>query len=1321
MATLALAVAGAAAGGALLPTGVSVLGMTLSGAALGSQVGAFAGSYIDNALFGSSGQRRTSEGPRLTNLHVTASTEGAPIPRLYGRARLGGQIIWADDVRERVVTTRSGGGGGGKGGSAPRGAETETTEYRYSVSFAVALCEGSISGIGRVWADGAEIDLSRRAHRLYKGTETQLPDSEIVAVEGAGRAPAYRGISYIVFEDMPLADFGNRIPQLSFEVHRAVEPFGDEIRAIVLIPGSGEFVYATSPVTKTRRIGVGEAENVHTLQGGTDWAVSLDQLEATLPNANSISLIVSWFGTDLRAGHCEVKPGVEISAKSTTPMTWSVAGVERLDAYLVSTKDGRPAYGGTPADAAVVQAIKDLKQRGMSVVLTPFILMDVPSDNALPDPYSAASSQPPYPWRGRITCDPAPGEPSSPDKTATAASQIASFVGTASVGDFAVSGESVTYSGADEWTFRRMVLHNAHLAKAAGGVDAFVIGTEMRGLTWVRSGASSYPFVAALAALAADVKSVLGSGTKVLYAADWSEYFGHQPQDGSGDVYFHLDPLWASSSIDAIGIDCYWPLSDWRDGTAHLDYLAGTRSIYDEPYLRANVQGGEGYDWYYASSADREAQIRSPITDGHGSPWVFRYKDVKSWWLSQHYDRPGGTPSGTPTAWVPQSKPFWFMEIGCPAVDKGANQPNVFVDPKSSESAFPYFSRGVRDDLIQRRYLKALIETFDPASEGYVSGSNPVSSLTGQRMVDLARIHVYCWDARPYPAFPYNLGVWSDGENWRFGHWLNGRFSAAPLAALVDQILTDYGITDHDATRLTGLIQGYVIERLMSPRDALQPLELAYFFDSIESEGQIAFRHRGLEPPVLTLTEDELVEERPGESLLSLTRAQETDLPASAKVSHIAASGDYHQAVAEARRLTGASGRVARAELPIVLEPESASQIADAWLFETWAARERAVFRLPMSALAVEPGDVVTIERQDTTILVRVTEIGDRGLREIEGRSIDPEVYVAPVPRPRDVDEGALVFDGTPHVEFLDLPLLRGDEPPEAGYIAAFQIPWPGSIALYGSPEDAGYVLRARATAPAIVGTTVEPLQRGPTAVVDRATRLTVELSGGELASVTHLQLLAGANAAAVRNGDGGWEIVQFETATLVGEATYELANLLRGQAGTEQDMRELLPAGAPFVLLGSEIARVSLAPGEIGLPLHWRYGPANRDIADRSYAAATYAFGGRGLTPLSPAHVRAVRSGGGDITISWKRRTRVGGDSWEAAEVPLAEDSEAYEIDILDGTDVVRTIASATPDCAYAAADQVSDFGSPQASVDVAVYQISAVYGRGTPKFAVV
>ena len=127
-------------------------------------------------------------------------------------------------------------------------------------------------------------------------------------------------------------------------------------------------------------------------------------------------------------------------------------------------------------------------------------------------------------------------------------------------------------------------VHYAHLCAAAGGVDAFLIGTEMRGLTQIRSAAGTYPAVAAFLALAADVRAILGAGTKISYAADWSEYFGHQPQDGSNDVWFHLDPLWADANVNFVGIDNYMPLSDWRDGDQHLDALAWP-DIHDRAYL----------------------------------------------------------------------------------------------------------------------------------------------------------------------------------------------------------------------------------------------------------------------------------------------------------------------------------------------------------------------------------------------------------------------------------------------------------------------------------------------------------------------------------------------------------------------------------------------------------------------------------------------------------------------------------------------------------------------------------------------------------------
>jgi len=1316
MATLALAAVGAAVGSTLLPAGFTLLGATITGATIGSQLGAFAGSYIDQALLGPSGQKPV-EGPRLRDLHVTASTEGAPIPRVYGRARLGGQVIWAMDFEEEAATSEAGGAGkGGLGG----GAAGSATEYRYFASFAVALAEGEITGLGRVWADGQELGLGDVTYRLHTGSETQEADPLIAAHEGAEAAPAYRGVAYIVFERLALAAFGNRLPQFSFEIYRAVEPFGGEIRGVVLIPGSGEFVYATEEVTRTSGGGNNATENAHTRQGAVDWAVSLDQMAAALPAVGSVSLGVSWFGTDLRAGACQIRPGVDSADKVTNPLAWRVAGVDRAGAYTVSQRDGRPAYGGTPSDETVVAAIRDLTARGHKVTLTPFILMDVPAGNMLPDPYGG-TEQSTYPWRGRITCHPAPGRPGTVDKTAAAASQIAAFVGTAQAAHFALAGTGVTYNGPDEWSFRRMVLHHAWLAKAAGGVDAFVIGTELRGLTQVRSGSATYPFVAALAALAADVKAVLGPSTKVAYAADWSEYFGHQPADGTGDVRFHLDPLWASPAIDAIGIDLYWPLSDWRDGREHRDYRSGRRSIYDLDYLAANVRAGEGFDWYYASDADREAQIRTPITDGQGKPWVFRYKDLAAWWENRHHDRLGGIESGTATAWVPRSKPIWLMEIGCPAVDKGANQPNVFVDPKSAESALPYGSNGIRDDLMQRRYIEALVGALDPAGPRHVAGSNPVSPVYGGRMVDLDRIHVYAWDARPYPAFPYDTETWGDGASWRTGHWLNGRTASAPLAALVGRMLDDYGFADFDAAALEGTVPGYVIDRPMSPREAMQPLELGYFIDIAESGGAIRFRHRGQEAPVAELGESDLVEDRKGETLLTLTRGQETELPASAKVSYISAAGDYRQAVAEARRLTGASGRLAQAELPVVLEADAAAAIAETWLHETWASRERASMKLPPSLLAIEPGDTIAVERAGVRTLLRVTEVGERGVREIEGRTIDPEIY-ARIPTPeRPVPPEPPRPSGKPSVAMLDLPLLRGDEPEHAGYVAVRQSPWPGTMAIYGSPGTDGFLLKGLASVAAVTGTTLDPMPTGPEGRLDWGTRVRVALDGGALRSVTRLELCAGRNVAAVEAAAGEWEVIQFETAELVGPRTYELSGLLRGQTGSEGAMRRPLATGARFVVVDGALARLALAAGEVRLPYTWRIGPAARDIGHASYVETAHTFRGLGARPLSPVHVRGSRALNGDLAVAWVRRTRIGGDGWEAADVPLAEEGERYEVDVTSGSEVLRTLTTTAPSAIYTAAEQIEDFGAVQPAVTVRVAQVSASFGRGAVREAVV
>lgn len=1286
MATLLLSAAGAAVGGYF---GGTVLG--LSSVVAGRFVGAVVGRAIDQRLMGQGAE--PVETGRVDRLRIMGAGEGDPVTRVHGRMRVAGQVIWATQFEEVVTTS-----GGGKG--APP--QPVRRDYSYRVSLAIALCEGEISGLGRIWADGTEIAPSELILNLYTGSDDQLPDPKMEAVEGAGAVPAYRGTAYVVIEDLELGRFGNRVPQFSFEVIRpAPEEIGPDdparaIRAVAMMPGSGEYALATTPVTFDHGAGRVEAANVNSPSGLADFPTSLDQMAASLPGCDHVSLIVSWFGDDLRCGSCTVQPAVEFADREGVEMPWSVAGVTRGAAMVVPEEEGRVVYGGTPCDASVVEALQEMAARGQKVLYYPFILMTQLSGNTLVDPYSGAEGQAVLPWRGRITTSLAPGMAGSPDGTAAAAAEVAAFFGTAQASDFSVGDGVVTYAGPEEWSYRRFILHQAALCAAAGGVDAFCIGSEMRGLTQIRDDLG-FPAVAALRALAGEVRALLPDAI-LTYAADWSEYFGYQP--GNGDRYFHLDPLWADPNIDVIGIDNYMPLSDWRDSDDHADMAAG--SIYDLDYLKANIEGGEGYDWFYHSAAARDAQIRTPITDGEGEPWVWRYKDIRNWWQNAHYERVGGVRSLTPTAWEPQSKPVWFTELGCAAVDKGTNQPNKFLDPKSSESSLPYFSTGRRDDVIAMQYLRAMLSYWsDPAH-------NPVSVVYGEPMLDMRRAHVWAWDARPFPWFPANRALWSDGGNYSKGHWITGRASARSLASVVAEICLRSGLRDYDVSGLSGVVWGYE-EPQGTARAALQPLMLRYGFDAVDRDGVLRFIMRdgavdGVVPREVLCVSPET------EGTLEEVRAGEAEMAGRVRLRFIEAEASFETVAEEAVLPRDDSDVVAGQELPLMLLRGEGRQVAERWLAEAQVARDTVRFTLPPSRMALAAGDVVRIG--DAPDLYRIDRV-ERGAGQlIEAVRIEAEAY-----RPVDMaEEVARLESFVPPVPvfplFLDLPLMTGEEVPHAPHLAVTGQPWPGTVAVYGGNEDADYALDQVIDRRAVIGVTEAPLAAAPMGRIDRGEPLAVRLTAGALSSVTEAGLLAGRNLMAIGDGTpGGWELMQFRDAVPAGDGVWLLSHRLRGQLGTDAGMPDVWPAGSNVVLIDGAPTQIGLTLAQRNLARHYRIGPTRRDYTDGSYRHEVHAFEGVGLRPLSPVHLR-VRDAGGDLVASWVRRSRISADSWDGLDVPLGEEGESYLLRVMEGAQIRREVTLSAPFWTYSAADQVTDGGAAGKRIEVA--QISAIVGPG-------
>ena len=281
----------------------------------------------------------------------------------------------------------------------------------------------------------------------------------------------------------------------------------------------------------------------------------------------------------------------------------------------------------------------------------------------------------------------------------------------------------------------------------------------------------------------------------------------------SNGLWPNLDQLWARASIDLVAFDDYLPLSDWTSGDGGLDAAGwswpGEPSRYSKTYLKANIEGGLYFSWFYADgdnfgrgpdpggsalqvslpAGDRLAQTRTSYAAGQQ---ILAPKQLRWWWGNPHRacydsgDGAGTVPHGAPTRWVAQMKSISFAEYGFPSVDRCTNQPNVFYDPRSSESFTPYWSawdavpgdawRPHRDDALAALARESLVEYWT------VDGHNAVSAA-GVPMVQPAFCCAWNWDARPFPAFPTSA-VWGDGPNWASGTWIEGKGPAvAPATA----------------------------------------------------------------------------------------------------------------------------------------------------------------------------------------------------------------------------------------------------------------------------------------------------------------------------------------------------------------------------------------------------------------------------------------------------------------------------------------------------------------------------------------------------------
>ena len=790
------------------------------GTAFGQAMGVEVGSELDRQLF--SIKRNPNVGPRLIEITMQTATYGKMIPIIYGTVKLAGNIIWANEIRESRHDHYQ-----RQGKFSSR--RLVASNFSYSISFAIAICEGEIDELLRVWANDILINLKHLNYRFYPGSETQMPDPLIEAIQGYGSTPGFRGVSYIVIEDLPLSDFGNHIPNFVFEVKRRVKvdnneeiPLEDRIKAMVIIPGSGEFVYdsvvqSKAPKNYNPKYSVFNLQtiNQNNRQAQADSLVSLKQLKETCPNLEWVAPVVSWFATSLDIKNCEILPGVEQKEMITMPDQWQVAQYNRDTAYLISRDQyGNPNYGGTSNDLSLLRYLDSLSD--YKIMFYPMIFVD----------------QQNKPWRGRIT-----GE----------------------VGHIAVFFKN----------YAQFILHYAKLVK--GKVDAFLIGSELIGITKLKDKNNNFPAVDALIDLAKNVKEILGEKVKISYAADWSEY--HHSEGG----WYNLDKLWASEYIDFIGIDAYFPLTNDQ------------QSFYDDERIINAWQEGEGYDYYYS---DEQKTSKHPLAP------PYAWKNIAYWWKNSHIN-----PNGETTQWKPRQKKIWFTEFGFPSVDLATNQPNVFYCPGSLESKFPIHSKGEVDFIAQRQALSA--------TEKYWRNSE-----------FLEQMFVWTWDARPFPYWPDLTQIWRDGDCWLKGHWVNGKLGLTKLEAVIQDLSKRCYLDNQqiNAKELCDFVDGVVIHTQETGKDIINLLKSAYFFDSHEESGKLHFVKRvnrgGVNIDLQDLAIDNQYESYP----ISIRKISQ--IPKSIAVHYMNSFTDYNRAIEFAGNLS--KNNKINLHLPMMLDPHKA-------------------------------------------------------------------------------------------------------------------------------------------------------------------------------------------------------------------------------------------------------------------------------------------------------------------------------------------------------------------------------------------------------------
>ena len=1311
------------------------------GASIGWSIGAALGGLVDppDAI--------KQQGPRLGDLKLQASSYGAPIPVIYGTVRVAGNVIWASEIRETATTTTE----GGKGGP-----EVETTTYTYAADVAISIGEGELVGVSRLWANNQLVanfsttstDIAESVV-FYSGTETQLPDPTMESALGVGQVPAYRGQAYIVFENLQLADYGNRVPNFEFEIATGAL-IGPTITDTNLPAvdyqnfntiDAGDCVWVTQPgnasITRydlrSREMLVSRS-NVSTISGQGGGA---DQL---LPYA------ISDDGTlfckrALYYGACYLSPnGGEVMATSTP---WIPPG---RDEYGQSIYPGyyqvQPTViefsAGTSGNLGILENRRVLAlgatQFGYGVRLYTDGAPDTKWEHIsqffpAPDPLGSGvrygNTTVPNPWPFyEYTRDVLPPHwhngivfnQGSPFFSLPQSGRRIKIDGSESVALI----RSTTNDGYRTGPYGGIVLATV----SGGGLSPLVTGTEVAACDGVQvdpdgtiylmssSAAKIYKFTQVKPK---EREFVLAATLNIASLPSFRSLTARIPPVGGVMVAFYgagqgsyrlvLINLKTMTIINTVATPGQFFLPVMMDSHRDTEIVACidlfSQRIYTIDYRTSVVFSDQT-----AGLADVVADLcaRSGLSAGQIDVTALTPYRVQGYALSRQASARQN---------IAQLQQAYFFD----AVESDhkikfvprTQQPSVTIDV---DELGAYSAGSQPGELLEVRRgqeveLPARVSVTYPDKDfAYQLKTQNAQRLLTASVVESAEALAVVLKADDARSVANRTLYFAHIERTRFAFTTSKKYlyleptdvvtingPNKSYIARIQTASTSGGLIQWDAIAATGTgvaINAPVITSLLN---AGAVAGVAFSYNITATNTPTSYSATGL-PVGLTL-----------------------NTSTGAITGTVAAAGT---AVATITATNAAGGGKA----PLTITTTASAVAPTITSAATINGKVGALVNAFLSATGTSPiAWAVTTGQLPTGLSLNASTGAITGtpategtasftIRASNGTAPNATLAMTAIVQASGQSPIDVVVPGTTYAQYLDIPLLR-DADDGAGFYAAFTgatAPWTGATLLQ-SENGTNYASVASVFLSAASGFATTALGAGHnTNMIDESNSVTVLLNGdGTLSSITTDELLNGGNVCAL-----GGEILCFGTATLIAAKTYRLSRFIRGLFGTEA-LESTHPGGDAFVMLnGGGVARIAGTTAQIGQPL--QYKAITNGQKSNTATAVPFTNSAAGLKPLSPVLVNASKQPNGDFIIRWTRRGRIDAAWRSAVEVPLGEVAEEYDVELSSGGLLRRTVRVTAPTYTYTLAQQIADAGSGIAAGALyhRIYQISGIVGRG-------